>query len=124
MISQSVFGVLIYIGAIRWFRGDGEDLRAPRTWWLATNKPTASIVLGALYSVAVLVNLANFVIGAIAVPSTIPTGFDLVNFIEGLVFSFLFLNCASILRRRKLDPVVPSLANELPNGVSGVSAVE
>jgi hypothetical protein len=122
MISQSLFGVLIYIGAIRWFRGDGENLTAPRPWWRATNKPTASIVLGTLYGVAVLVNIANFVIGAIAGPSAIPTGFDIVNFIEGLLFTFLFLNCASILRRRKRDPFVPSLARELPNGDSGVSA--
>ena len=32
MTLQSVFGLLIYVGAFRWFRGDGEELAAPRPW--------------------------------------------------------------------------------------------
>lgn len=51
-------GQVLAIAGILWctrvFRGPSEDVRAPRAWWRATEKPAAGFVVGAvlLFSIA------------------------------------------------------------------------
>lgn len=51
-------GQALSIAGILWctrvFRGPSEDVRAPRAWWRATEKPAAGFVVGAvlLFSIA------------------------------------------------------------------------
>ncbi len=56
---------LLYVGiGVRTFRGPGEDVKAPRAWWRATNRPLVGFIIAGVAAALGFISL----VGALASP--------------------------------------------------------
>lgn len=91
-------GQVLSIAGILWctrvFRGPSEDVRAPRAWWRATEKPAAGLVVGAV----LLFSIANLALSDPA-PSAATAAVSVVLY---LVFAAWFFQSSVRLARRRV----------------------
>ncbi|HEY2556149.1 MAG TPA: hypothetical protein VGI08_03505 [Diaminobutyricibacter sp.] len=87
--------VYVFIG-VRTFRGPGEDVAAPRSWWRATARPFAGFIIGGIASVLALISL----LGALAAPPE-QSGTAAVVCVGWALLAAYYLN--SSFRLRALD---------------------
>jgi hypothetical protein len=106
LVAGSVFDLALFVVGARIFRGESEDIRAPRSWWRITNKRALSLRLGVLFSVLAALYLVTTVLDVLQVRigtafhGTLDQAPGQVNGAAlGLVLAFLYLNCAVRLNR-------------------------
>lgn len=95
---QLVLGFLVVVGACRLFRGPGEDIVPRRPWWRATNRPKASIVLGILNAIGILLGIIVLVIGQLSTGELALTFYDFLSAIEAAFLTWFYFNSAIHLR--------------------------
>lgn len=97
-LIQLMLGFLVIAGACRLFRGPGEDIVPPRPWWQATNRPKASIVLGILNAIGLLLGIIVLAIGQLSSGELALTFYDFLSAIEAAFLTWFYFNSLIHLR--------------------------
>lgn len=103
-LVNTVVGMALLLLGARIFRGRGEAVESPRSWWRMTARPTLSRRLGILFLVLAVWFAAGLILAVVVdFASTGWTADDIVIAVSGVLefaaVAYLYLNSAARLKR-------------------------